>query len=74
MAPPTEGASHSFTMKFTMDNAAFWSGKDGEDFNPYPEILRILDELRTRIAKIGRIGPYPIFDANGNGIGQAIIE
>jgi len=65
--------THTFTMKFKMDNAAFY-GEDGA-FRPDGEICRILGELRQRIQAMGNNPAcrYPTMDENGNVIGEAKI-
>jgi len=64
--------THTFTMKFKMENDVFFS-EDGR-FDPQWEIGRILQNVMSRVSK--PISPPEIFsimDGNGNKIGEAKI-
>ena len=52
-----------FTLKFSTDNAAFSE-------NPNDEVARILKEVALRMTDYGEAKRGPIFDINGNKIGE----
>ena len=60
----------SFVMTLNLDNAAFHD--DDGDFDPNPELSRILREA-AKTVEIG-ITARSLFDVNGNKVGKFVIE
>jgi hypothetical protein len=54
----------NFTLTIACDNAAF-------DPDPEWEVAAILRQLASKLASPEMGGPYPLFDENGNRVGEA---
>lgn len=62
-----------FELHVSTDNAAFYSGRDADEYDPAPELARILRALADGIEPSRLVPGVPIrlLDVNGNRVGYA---